>query len=207
MGYSTGRKPWKSEPYQEVPDELKLARGKLFYFGFVIVLMFGILSVQLGRTRAGRVVAVARQGKLDRVRELKPDDVVDSEQPAWVEQARSALGGGADVVLDNIGGDVGEAAFALVVPGGRFSGHGTPSGRFAAVDQAEAARRGITVTGIERVQLSDTELVRYTDRAFAEAAAGTMAPVIGQTFPLECAVDAHAAIEGRQIFGKTLLTM
>src|SRR5262245_54403168 len=47
MGYSTGRKPWKSEPYQEVPDELKLARGKVFYFGAVVVLMLAFLPVQL----------------------------------------------------------------------------------------------------------------------------------------------------------------
>jgi NADPH:quinone reductase len=29
--------------------------------------------------------------------------------------------------------------------------------------------------------------------------------VIGQTFPLARAADAHAAIEGREVFGKTLL--
>ncbi len=133
--------------------------------------------------------------------------VVDSEQPDWIEQARSALGGGADVVLDNVGGDLGEASFALVAPGGRFSAHGTPSGRFAAVDEAEAQRRRVVVTGIERVQMSDAELTRYTDRAFAEAAAGTIAPVIGQTFPLDRAADAHTAIEGRQVFGTTLLTI
>jgi NADPH:quinone reductase-like Zn-dependent oxidoreductase len=31
--------------------------------------------------------------------------------------------------------------------------------------------------------------------------------VIGQTFPLEQAGAAHAAIESRTVFGKTLLTM
>jgi NADPH2:quinone reductase len=30
-------------------------------------------------------------------------------------------------------------------------------------------------------------------------------PVIGQTFPLEKAADAHAAIESRDVVGKTLL--
>jgi NADPH2:quinone reductase len=167
----------------------------------------GILSVQLGRVRAKRVVAVARRLKLDRVRGLGPDAVVDSERSGWVEQARAALGGGAEVVLDNIGGDLGEASFALVEPGGRFSGHGTPGGRFAGVDAADAQRRGITVTGIERVQMSKAELTRYTSAALAEAAAGTIAPVIGQTFPLARAAFAHAAIEGRQVFGTTLLTM
>ena len=37
------------------------------------------------------------------------------------------------------------------------------------------------------------------------AAEGRLRPVIGQTYPLERAADAHAAIESRQTLGKTLL--
>ncbi|MGQ0576899.1 MAG: zinc-binding dehydrogenase [Pseudonocardia sp.] len=167
----------------------------------------GIASVQLARARGARVVAVARDPrKLARVRELGADAVVDSDEPGWAARARAALGGrGADVVLDNVGGDVGEAAFELLVPGGRFSAHGTPSGRFAAVDPAEARRRGVTLRGIADVQLDDGERRRLTAQALAEAAAGRLRPVIGQTFPLAKAADAHAAIEARTVFGKTLL--
>lgn len=168
----------------------------------------GILSVQLGRARAARVVAVARGPKLAQVRQLGADAVVDSEHPDWIDRARAALpDGGADVVLDNIGGSLGESALALVAPGGRFSAHGTPSGRFAAIDSAEAGRRRVIVTGIERVQMPAADQKRYTDQAFTEAVSAVLAPVIGQTFPLDRAADAHAGIEGRRIFGKTLLTV
>jgi NADPH2:quinone reductase len=168
----------------------------------------GILSVQLARARAARVVAVARDArKLARIRQLGADAVIDSEAPDWVERARAALGGkGADVILDNIGGGVGETAFAAIAPGGRFSAHGTPSGRFAVIEPAEAERRGVTVRGIEAVQLPDADLKRLTEQALAEAAAGRIKPVIGQTFPLARAADAHAAIERRDVFGKTLLS-
>lgn len=167
----------------------------------------GIVSVQLAIARGARVVAVARdERKLSRIRDLGADAVIDSERPGWVEEARAALGDkGATVVLDNIGGAVGEAAFDVVARGGRFSAHGTPSGRFAAIDPDEAQRRGVTLSGILDVQLSDAELVWFTEKALAEAAAGTISPVIGQTFPLEKAADAHAAIEDRAVFGKTLL--
>jgi len=37
------------------------------------------------------------------------------------------------------------------------------------------------------------------------AVAGSVRPVIGQTFPLERAADAHAAVENRITVGKTLL--
>jgi NADPH:quinone reductase len=167
----------------------------------------GLLSVQLAKAEGARVVAVARdERKLALIRTLGPDAVIDSDAPDWVGQARAALGdAGATVVLDNIGGAVGEEAFALVAPGGRFSAHGTPSGRFAEVDRAEAERRGITVSGIGEVQLSPDERLRLTARALAEAAAGRISPLVGQTYQLAKAADAHAAIEARSVFGKTLL--
>ncbi len=167
----------------------------------------GILSVQLGLTHGARVVATARdEGKLARIRELGADAVIDSESHGWVEQARAALGGaGADVVLDNIGGQLGAAAFALAAPGGRFSAHGTPSGEFTPIDPAEAQRRGVTISGIADMQLDDAERRRLIKQALVEAAAGRLRPVIGQTFPLSRAADAHAAIENRTVFGKTLL--
>jgi NADPH:quinone reductase-like Zn-dependent oxidoreductase/GAF domain-containing protein len=166
----------------------------------------GVLSLQLARARAARVVAIARGAKLDRIREQRPDAVIDSGQPDWIDQARAVLpAAGADVVLDNIGGALGEASFALTADGGRFSGHGTPAGRFAQVDPAAARRRGITATGIEAVQLSGDQLRRYTSQALDEAAAGRLTPVIGQVFGLDQAGAAHAAIESRAVFGKTLL--
>ncbi|MFD0818167.1 zinc-binding dehydrogenase, partial [Micromonospora zhanjiangensis] len=39
------------------------------------------------------------------------------------------------------------------------------------------------------------------------AAAGRVRPLVGQTFPLERVAEAHAAIEGRAVIGKTLLTV
>jgi NADPH:quinone reductase len=169
----------------------------------------GIVSVQLARARGARVVAVARDArKLARIREIGADAVIDSEAPDWVEQARAALNGtGADVVLDNVGGEVGRAAFGAIAPGGRFSAHGTPSGQFAPIDPAEAERRGVTLRGIRDVQHRDGERARRTEQALAEVAAGHIRPEIGQTFPLARAADAHAAIEARTVFGKTLLSV
>ncbi len=170
----------------------------------------GLMLVQLARASGVRVVAVARdEAKLERIRVLAPDaSVVDSEQSDWIEQAREALGdAGADVVFDNIGAALGEAAFQLVADGGHYSAHGTPSGQFAAIDPEQAARRDVALTGIESVQLDKQALKRATERALAAAARGELTPVIGQTYPLERAADAHAAIEARTVFGKTLLTM
>jgi NADPH2:quinone reductase len=119
---------------------------------------------------------------------------------------REAIGvKGPDVVFDGVGGQIGRAAFEVTARGGRFSAHGAPSGAFAEIDPQEAERRGVTVRGIQHVQLAPADAKRLAERALSEAAGGRIRPVVGQTFPLERAVDAHAAIEGRGVLGKTLL--
>jgi NADPH2:quinone reductase len=169
----------------------------------------GIASIQLARARGAHVVATARdERKLARIREVGPDGLIDSESRNWVASARAALGGeGADVVLDNVGGAVGGAALEAIAPGGRFSAHGTPSGSFAEIDRDTAEARNVTITDIRAVQVSDADLTRLTRAALDELAAGHLRPVIGQTFSLTRAADAHAAIETRAVFGKTLLTV
>lgn len=187
----------------------------------------GTLLVQLARARGARVVAAARGARKSAlVRELGADAVVDVSERDWVERARDTLralgapggsipasggagaaGAAADVVLDGVGGELGLAAFPLTAEGGRFSAHGAPSGGFAAVDVAEAERRGVTLFGIEDVQFDGAEVRRLTAHVLAEAAAGRLRPVIGAQFPLTEAAAAHAAIEGRELVGKVVLGM
>jgi NADPH:quinone reductase len=65
----------------------------------------------------------------------------------------------------------------------------------------------VSVRGIDQAQLSDEDRRRLTQRALREAAAGRIRLIIGQTFPLEKAAEAHAAIEARTVVGKTLLVV
>ncbi|GAA3111798.1 zinc-binding dehydrogenase [Streptosporangium carneum] len=112
---------------------------------------------------------------------------------------------GADVVFDGVGGRIGRTSFEITARGGRFFAYGVPSGTFTEIDPREPQGRGVGVRGIEQVQFLPEEARRLTERALAEAVAGRIRPVIGQTFPLERAAEAHAAIESRDVVGKTLL--
>ncbi|MDJ0466331.1 zinc-binding dehydrogenase [Streptomyces sp. H27-C3] len=169
----------------------------------------GTLLVQLAHAAGARVVGAARgKRKLDLVRELGADAVVDYSQDGWADRAREALGGaGADLVLDGVGGELGLTAFELTATGGRFSAHGASSGGFSPIDAAEAQRRGITLRGITEVQFEPDAITRLMAVALAEAAAGRLRPVIAETFPLARAADAHRAIEARSVLGKALLTV
>jgi NADPH2:quinone reductase len=63
----------------------------------------------------------------------------------------------------------------------------------------------VTMFGIQEVQFDPTEGRRLAALALSEGAAGRLTPNIGQTRPLRAASEAHAAIEGREVIGKTLL--
>src|ERR1700761_7785854 len=173
----------------------------------------GLLLTQLARAAGGRVVAALRmagsaQGeqKDQMVRAAGAEAVVDYSDPGWTARVSALTGGaGPAVVFDGAGGSLGVAAFAITAAGGRFSAHGAPSGGFAPVDRDEAARRGITVQGIEQVHFSPEVHQKLTAQALDEVAAGRLRPVIGQAYPLDRAADAHRGLEARTAVGKTLL--
>ncbi|MDQ6778467.1 MAG: zinc-binding dehydrogenase, partial [Actinomycetota bacterium] len=142
----------------------------------------GTLLVQLARTAGARVIAL-------------------------VGGARKLA---VDVVFDGVGGAVGLAASVLLGPGGRFLPFGMASGSFASgmdgtVPADPSSAENFTV--LRSARSTPDELVALTRAALREAELGRLRPVIGQEFALEDAAAAHAAIEGRETVGKTLLVV
>ncbi|MCX4472044.1 zinc-binding dehydrogenase [Micromonospora sp. NBC_01655] len=168
----------------------------------------GAVLVQAARAAGARVVAAARGPvKRDALRRLGAEEVVDYSEPGWTDQVRAGLGG-LDVLFDGAGGEYGRAAFDLILPGGRACAYGAPAGGFAAPDPASARERGVATTGIVELRAASAPARRrHLLAALDAAAAGRLAPLVGQTFPLDRAADAHRAIEERATVGKTLLTV
>lgn len=172
----------------------------------------GLLLVQLARAAGGRVIGAAGSTrKLEAIRALGAVAVIDYSRDGWVARARAAAAddgnptGGVDVVLDGAGGRLGLAAFEAAGRGSRFLAYGASAGGFADLDGDETARRGVTVIGLFDLGADPHRTRRLTETVLAEAAAGRIRPVVGQTYPLERAADAHTAIEARSTVGKTLL--
>lgn len=168
----------------------------------------GSLLVQLARGASATVVAAAGgQRKLELARTLGADHVVDYRVLGWAARVGEATGGaGVSVVLDGVGGEIGRDAFDLAVPGARIVVYGFASGSVTEATLAEVFERRVTVIGGPLIA-SPADNRALTEAALAEVAAGRLRPIIGQTFPLERAAEAHAAIEDRATLGKTLLVV
>jgi NADPH2:quinone reductase len=163
----------------------------------------GSLLVQLARNAGARVIGAAGGArKLGLAAELGANVTVDYTRAGWADELQAEL---TDVVFDGVGGTVGRTAFELLRDGGRFCQYGLASGAFTQISPAETADRTIKV--LRGGPLTAHDMHALTRDALAEAAAGRLRPVIGQTFPLEHAADAHAAMERRATIGKTLLTI
>lgn len=165
----------------------------------------GSLLVQLARAAGARVVAAAGgPGKVRLARDLGAHIAVDYSDPAWADQVR-VQAGPVDVVFDGVGGAVGGTALGLVREGGRFCAFGMASGSFTEFPDERTAARGIGV--VRGAPVGPAQMRELSVAALARAAAGTLRPVIGQTFALDRAADAHAAIAARATVGKTLLVV
>jgi len=148
------------------------------------------------------VAAAGGSRKTEVARGLGASIAVDYTEPGWAEHVRSEVGV-IDAVFDGVGGHIGEAALGLVADGGRFVPYGMASGAFTAIPEADLRARRISV--VRSPPRDGKALNDLTRRAFTEAVGGRLHAVIGQTFRLDQAADAHTAIESRTTVGKTLL--
>ena len=167
----------------------------------------GVLLVQLLRARGARVIAAARgSAKVNAVGAAGADVVIDYGQPGWTSLVLDATdGSGPAVVLDGVGGQLGRDAYGIIADGGRFSAHGAPSGSFSAIDQDDARRRNVRVTGLGDLQVRPGERADLSRQLLPEVVSGRIRPLIGQSFPLAEAARAHTLMEARQAIAKTLL--
>ncbi|OHV85375.1 NADP-dependent oxidoreductase, partial [Mesorhizobium sp. ORS 3428] len=152
----------------------------------------GHLAVQIAKARGAYVVSTASPDKLDFVRSLGADEVVD-----YTKQDFTAKGGDFDLVLETIGGDHAEESLKVLRDGGvlvsLLNVHDTT--------RAKAKERNIR---IERIS------VKPDREALAELAslvdAKKLSPHVAKAFPLEQAGEAQAFLATRPI-GKVVLTV
>lgn len=163
----------------------------------------GLVLVQLAKSAGAEVLAVAGgSDKLGVAGEHGADVLLDYTSPGWAE----VLGQSVDVVFDGAGGHAGPLAFAALRRGGRYLSYGDTSGSYGVVSTEVARERGITLHGPEVVHLGGSARTReLTRRAFADAVAGRVRPLVAGRHSWGGVVDAHREQESRATVGRPLL--
>ena len=200
-----------------------LDRGKLQAGQTLLVLGaaggVGLAAVELGKAYEARVVAaVSSEGKARAAREAGADEAIiypagpfDKDGLKGLAQLfKDAVGpSGADVIFDPVGGDYSEAALRSIGWEGRFLVVGFPAG-IARLPLNLTLLKSCDVCGVFWGAFAARDAKRnaeHVDTLFKLWRQGIIAPKISQTYPLDRAGEAIAAIAARSVIGKLVVTI
>ena len=169
----------------------------------------GLAAVELGRALGARVVAAASSSeKLALCLERGAEAGVNYATEDLKVRIKEITGGGADVVVDPVGGPVAEQALRALGWGGRFVTVGFASGEIPRIPLNLVLLKGVwisgfTMEGFARHQAGDRE------RDLAELAelarTGSAVPYISATYPLDQVGQALSDLSERRATGKLLV--
>jgi NADPH:quinone reductase len=156
----------------------------------------GLMAVQLARLRGARVIGTAGERNHDLLRELGADPVTYGD--GLLERVRSLAPDGVDVALDLVGTDEAmDVSLELVADRSRIA---------TIANFARGPREGVQLLGGGPGADPGTEI---RDAARAElarlAGAGELRVVVGSTYALDDAADAHRQILTGHTTGKLVL--
>ena len=164
----------------------------------------GTAGIQVARNVLGATVitTTSTEEKAAQASELGADHVINYSNEDIAERVRDITGGrGVDVVLDHVGAEFWPAATRSLAMGGRYGICGVTTGYRAELQMGAMFTRYQTVFGVFMGRREDMrQIVQMAGR-------GTIRGIIHETFPLEEAARAHETMEGRNFFGKLVLTM
>lgn len=168
----------------------------------------GMAAIQIGKHIGAEVyVTAGSDEKCARCKELGADEAINYNKQDFVPEVMRLTGGrGVDIVLELVGGDVYAKSLSVLAPGGQLISIGRAGG--AVSDPPPPPPEGRTA---KRFSLgvylgAHPEGYRYLDTTLKLLAEGKWKVVIDSTYPLAEAKAAQRRLEGREHFGKIVLT-
>jgi NADPH2:quinone reductase len=174
----------------------------------------GSLAVQLGRPLgAGRVIATASsEEKRELALQLGADVAIDPAPEGLTERLLETNGGRpVDVVFEMAGGAVFDASYAALAPFGRLVVCGIASQERNRVSTGSLLRHSRAVVGfyifhsLERPGMFEQALADLFARVGSNPTHPRLEVVVGHTYPLAEAAQAHVDLRERRTTGKLLL--
>ena len=167
----------------------------------------GLAAVDVARAAGARVVAAAStEAKRAAARAAGAEVTVDYSD--LTDRVREVTGGGADVVVDPVGGPTAEAALRSLTAYGRFCVVGFAGGEIPRLPANVVLLRNRTVIGVDWGDWARTEpeaASALVSEVLDRIARGALRPPEPMRLPLERAADALTRLAGRDVVGKLAL--
>jgi NADPH2:quinone reductase len=169
----------------------------------------GTAAVQLGALLGATVTAVASSDeKLEVAKACGATRLINHRAGDLRQALRDALPGGADVVVDPVGGDLSEPALRAVHWGGRFVTVGFASGTIPRIPLNLVLLKGVRVLGFQFRDFAThmpADMARNDAELLELLASGRARPVIGASFALAETVAALQHVADGRAVGKVVL--
>ena len=169
----------------------------------------GIVAMQIAKAAGARVIGtVSSDAKMPVAKQYGADEVINYETHDFAKEVMRLTGGkGADLNLDAVGKPTFEKGISCMAPFGHIILYGRAGGAPDKLDVFRLFQNAVKVSGFVLLTASSQHhLMRQgTEACFTLMKEGKLKMLVGKTYPLEQAAEAHRFMESRQSMGKLVL--
>ncbi|MEH6648252.1 alcohol dehydrogenase family protein [Sulfitobacter sp.] len=195
---------WSDEELATVPCAYGTAENMLHRAGVAVgdlVLVTGAsggvgsAAVQLAKRRGAKVVAITSRGKMDQLRELGADVVIERDEDLVMRLGESSI----DVVVDNVAGPKFAQMLKVLRRGGRYVSSGAIAGPVVSLDMRDMYLKDISLIGCTAWDAPVfPNLVSYIE-------SNEIRPLVAKVFPLQQIAQAQQEFMEKAHFGNFVL--
>jgi NADPH2:quinone reductase len=169
----------------------------------------GIVAVQIAKAAGARVIGtVSSESKREVVKEYGADAVINYATQDFAEEARKLTNGqGVDLILDAVGKPTLEQGLQCLAPFGHLILYGRAGGPPDPLNLLTLFQKSLKVSGFVLYTVSAMPDIHRAgiEKSFQLMREGKLKLLIGKSFPLAEAAEAHRYMESRQSVGKLVL--
>lgn len=169
----------------------------------------GIVAVQIAKAAGARVIGtVSSASKAALAKEYGADDVINYATQDFAAEANRLTGGrGVDLILDAVGATTMEKGISCLAPFGHLILYGRAGGPPEPLNLFRLIDKSTKVSGFTLYTVAGVPEVmrRGIEESFKLIAERKLKLLVGKSFPLAQAAEAHKFMASRQSTGKLVL--
>jgi NADPH2:quinone reductase len=171
----------------------------------------GMAAIQLAKQAGATVIATASSDeKLERLKAFGLDHGINYATESFVERANELTGSrGIDIVLDSVGGQNLVDSVAVLAYRGTLVSVGVAGRAGSAIEAQSLWTKNNTLRGVYlggAILAEHARIHPMIGNLLERVAGGELQVEVDRSFPLAEAAAAHEYIEGRNAFGRVVLT-